>query len=107
MSVFLRELQDVYTETAYPMAMDLSSMARGQRIPTQGPNSYSKDGLPGMQAGQGNPSMPSVNLPYEAEEESTISKNLLIKHITELLEVKGQQTATEALLDLLIFIKKN
>lgn len=106
MSVFLRELQDVYTE-AYPATMDLSGMARGQRVVTQGPHSYSKGGLPGVEAGQGNPSMPSVNMPYEAEEESTISKSLLTNYITDLLEVKGEQTAMEALLDLLIFIKKN
>ena len=106
MSSFLRELQDVYTE-AYPMTVDLSNMARGQRMLKQGPHSYPKDGLLGMQAGQGNPSMPSVNMPYEAEEESTISKSLLTNYITDLLEVKGEQTAMEALLDLLIFIKKN
>lgn len=103
MSGFLRELQDVYTE-AYPMLVDLSRMARGQSNITQGPHSYPKDGLPGGGPDEG---MPTYNLPYEAEEESSISKNLLISHITELLEVKGQQTATEALLDLLIFIKKN
>jgi hypothetical protein len=106
MSAFLRELQDVYTES-YPATMDLSSMARGQKVVTQGPHSYSKGGLPGVDPGQGNPSMPSVNIPYEAEEESTISKSLLYKHIGDLLEIKGNQTALEALTDLLVFIKKN
>lgn len=106
MSTFLRELQDIYTES-YPATMDLSSMARGQKVVTQGLHSYSKGGLPGVDPGQGNPSMPSVNIPYEAEEESTISKSLLYKHIGDLLEVKGNQSALEALTDLLIFIKKN
>ena len=104
MSVFLRELQDVYTETAYPMLVDLPRMARGQTNITQGNPSYHKGGLPGGGPDEG---MPTYTLPYEAEEESTISKSLLINYITELLEVKGEQTAMEALLDLLIFIKKN
>jgi hypothetical protein len=105
MSGFLRELQNVYNEgyggdITYPPIM-----ARGQKVPIRSNTSYY--GLPGTQPGQGNPSMPTVDIPYEAEEESTISKSILIKHITDLLEIKGEQTATEALLDLLIFIKKN
>jgi hypothetical protein len=103
MSGFLRELQDVYTE-AYPAIVDLSSMARGQTNITQDKTSYYKGGLPG---GGPDEVMPTYTLPYEAEEESTISKNLLINYITELLEIKGEQTSTEALLDMLIFIKKN
>jgi hypothetical protein len=101
-----RELQAIYTEgytggdITYPPIM-----VQGQRVPLRSNTSYY--GLPGTQPGQGNPSMPTVDMPYEAEEESTISKSLLTKHITDLLEVKGEQTATEALLDLLIFIKKN
>jgi hypothetical protein len=105
MSSFLRELQNVYNEgyggdMTYPPIM-----VKGQKVPMRSDTSYY--GLPGTQPGQGNPSMPTVNIPYEAEEESTISKSLLINYITELLEVKGEQTSTEALLDMLIFIKKN
>jgi hypothetical protein len=105
MSSFLRELQNVYNEgyggdMTYPPIM-----VKGQKVPMRSDTSYY--GLPGTQPGQGNPSMPTVNMPYEAEEESTISKSLLINYITELLEVKGEQTSTEALLDMLIFIKKN
>jgi hypothetical protein len=80
-------------------------MVKGQKVPMRSDTSYY--GLPGTQPGQGNPSLPTVNIPYEAEEESTISKSLLINYITELLEIKGEQTSTEALLDMLIFIKKN
>jgi hypothetical protein len=105
MSSFLRELQNVYNEgyggdMTYPPIM-----VKGQKVPMRSDTSYY--GLPGTQPGQGNPSMPTVNIPYEAEEESTISKSLLINYITELLEIKGEQTSTEALLDMLIFIKKN
>jgi hypothetical protein len=105
MSSFLRELQNVYNEgyggdMTYPPIM-----VKGQKVPMRSDTSYY--GLPGTQPGQGNPSMPTVNMPYEAEEESTISKSLLINYITELLEIKGEQTSTEALLDMLIFIKKN
>jgi hypothetical protein len=105
MSGFLRELQDVYVEgyggdITYPPIM-----ARGQKVPVRSDTSYY--GLPGTQPGQGNPSMPTVDIPYEAEEESTISKSLLTNYIADMLETKGHQTAMEALIDLLIFIKKN
>lgn len=105
MSSFLRELQNVYNEgyggdMTYPPIM-----VKGQKVPMRSDTSYYD--LPGTQPGPGNPSMPTVNIPYEAEEESTISKSLLINYITELLEIKGEQTSTEALLDMLIFIKKN
>lgn len=102
----LRELQAIYNESGY--RGDITNppvMVHGQKVPRQSNTSYL--GLPGVQPGQGNPSAPSVNMPYEAEEESTISKSLLTKYITDQLEVKGGQTASEALLDLLIFLKKN
>lgn len=105
MSGFLRELQQVYSEgyggdiTYHPI------MARGQKVPLRSNTSYF--GLPGSQPGQGNPSMPSVTIPDEAESEAVISKTLLSKYITELFEVRGEQPAAEALKDLLIFIKVN
>jgi len=102
-----RELQSVYLEGGY--GGDITNppiMVRGQKIPQPSNNSYNS-GLPGMVPGQGAPSTLTRNLPYEAEEESTISKPLLINYISDLFETKGNQTATEALLDLLIFIKKN
>lgn len=105
MSGFLRELQNVYGESYRGDITYPPIMAHGQKVPVRGEPSYY--GVPGTQPGQGNPSMPTVTLPYEAEEESTISKSLLMKYITDLLEVKGNQTASEALSDLLIFIKKN
>ena len=108
MSSFLRELQGVYTEgyggdITYPPIM-----ARGQKVPMRSDTSYY--GLPGTQPGQGNPSMPSVNLPYEAEEETTISKTLVKTKIMELLnqaEEKGMGYAIESLYDLLSFVDKN
>ena len=105
MSVFLRELQDIYTEgyggdMTYPPIM-----VKGQKVPIRSNTSYY--GLPGTQPGQGNPSMPTVDMPYEAEEESTISKTLLTKYISELLETKALQPSSEALSDLLVFIKNN
>jgi hypothetical protein len=108
MSSFLRELQNVYTEgyggdITYPPIM-----ARGQKVPMRSDISYY--GLPGTQPGQGNPSMPSVTIPYEAEEESVISKSILRSKITELLnqaEEKGMGYAFESLYDLLHFIDKN
>lgn len=105
MSSFLRELQNVYSEgyggdMTYPPIM-----VKGQKVPVRSDTSYY--GLPGTQPGQGNPSMPTVDIPYEAEEESTISKSLLTNYIADMLETKGHQTAMEALIDLLIFIKKN
>jgi hypothetical protein len=108
MSSFLRELQDVYVEgyggdMTYPPIM-----VRGQKVPMRSDISYY--GLPGTQPGQGNPSMPSVNIPYEAEEESVISKSILRSKITELLnqaEEKGMGYAFESLYDLLHFIDKN
>ena len=107
MSGFLRELQMVYTDNGY--RGDITNppmMAKGQIMPVQSKASYFGP-LPGTQPGQGNPSMPTVDMPYEAEEESTISKSLLTNYIADLLETKGHQTAMEALIDLLIFIKKN
>ena len=100
-----RDLQAIYTESyggdiTYPPIM-----VQGQKVPQRSNTSYY--GLPGALPGQGNPSMPTVDIPYEAEEESTISKSLLTKYIIDLLEAKGGQTATEALSDLLIFINKN
>ena len=105
MSSFLRELQNVYSEgyggdMTYPPIM-----VKGQKVPVRSDTSYY--GLPGTQPGQGNPSMPTVDIPYEAEEESTISKSLLTNYIADMLETKGHQTAMEALIDLLIFIKNN
>lgn len=108
MSSFLRELQNVYNEgyggdITYPPIM-----ARGQKVPMRSNTSYY--GLPGTQPGQGNPSMPSVNIPYEAEEEALISKIVLKNKINELLnqaEEKGMGYASESLYDLLSFIDKN
>ena len=108
MSSFLRELQDVYVEgyggdITYPPIM-----ARGQKVPIRSDTSYY--GLPGTQPGQGNPSMPSVNIPYEAEEESVISKSILRSKITELLnqaEERGMGYAFESLYEILHFIDKN
>ena len=107
MSGFLRELQMVYNEGGYRGDITNPPMtAHGQIMPVQSKASYYGP-LPGTQPGQGNPSMPTVDMPYEAEEESTISKSLLTNYIADLLETKGHQTAMEALIDLLIFIKKN
>lgn len=108
MSTFLRELQNVYNEgyggdMTYPPIM-----ARGQKVPVRSNTSYY--GLPGTQPGQGNPSMPSVTIPDEAEDESVISKGLLKKKINELLnqaEERGMGYASESLYDILSFIDKN
>lgn len=108
MSNFLRELQNVYNEgyggdITYPPIM-----VQGQKVPVRSNISYY--GLPGTQPGQGNPSIPPVDIPFEAEEESVISKNLLRYKITELLhqaEEKGMGYAGEALYDLLQFIEKH
>lgn len=108
MSSFLRELQNVYNEgyggdITYPPIM-----VRGQKVPIRSDISYY--GLPGTQPGQGNPSVPPVTIPYEAEEESIISKLALKHKINELLnqaEERGMGYASEALYDLLSFIDKN
>lgn len=108
MSSFLRELQNVYTEgyggdITYPPIM-----VQGQKVPVRSNTSYY--GLPGTQPGQGNPSMPTVDIPHEAEEESTISKSLLKRRINDLLnqaEERGMGYASESLYDLLSFIDKN
>lgn len=100
-----RDLQAIYTEAYGGDITNPPIMVHGQKVPQRSNTSYY--GLPGTQPGQGNPSMPTVDIPHEAEEESTISKSLLTKYIADLLEAKGGQTPNEVLSDLLIFIKKN
>ena len=108
MSSFLRELQQVYTEGYGGDITNPPIMANGQRAAVRSNTSYY--GLPGTQPGQGNPSMPTVTIPDEAEDEAVISKSLLSKKISDLLmqaEDKGMHYALESLYDVLDFIKRN
>lgn len=109
MSAFLRELQQVYIEGYRGDMSYHPKMASGQNALIRSNTSYY--GLPGSQPGQGNPSMPSVRIPDEAESETVISKSLIEKKVQDLLnqiEEEGLgREARDPLYDILSFIKKN